>query len=693
MRAKKILIPLLIVLLLLFVALPLALKLLFPEERLRAMIIPKAEEALARPVELGDVSLGLSLKGLTLELRDLTLGADSTGYGLRAFALPELSASLAWRPLLRKEIEVRSLILRGAEIDLRQKPAGEAETAEPPTEEAGTNPAPAFAVAAPDVRLLDTRLRFDMSEAGGGVVSLTFPSMRFASQVKTDGALELDGKLELSELGGALPQGMNAELRADAEFALSLAAEHLHVSRCELGLADLRLTVPGKPSEAPLELSAEALRGDLEFEAPLAALSGPEPDLAALASRLVLKLEALRLEKGEALRVDLPRLEAEGSLTEGALGLELAPLELASPSLPAPLKLKACRLAGDLTALTLEVLNVETGASSVELRGELSGLDTEPRMAMTLHSPRLETSDFLPPTLEEAAVAPKPGDEAPAPLLPPLPEGAVEFRVDRLVHPRTEVTGLHGKLLSGAEGLKLEGLRGGILGGNLSGDMNLTPDTEGVLDCRGKFSVNGARGPDFLAAFSPIKRGVEGVLSSELQFQFLLPPGGKPENLGVDADLDLADAALVNVPLASSLASAAGLPVRDRYDLGRVRQNLKVRGGRVITKDLRLPFEDGEVLMGGSAGLAGDLDFDGGWKLGPATLKRLGPASNLTFLKNAEGAVELDFHVGGTAVKPKVTLDTTAMEARLKEQVKQELEEKGEKLIKQGLDALRKRLK
>lgn len=692
MRAKKILIPLLIVLLLLFVALPIALKLLFPEERLRAMIIPKAEEALARPVELGDVSLGFSLKGLTLELRDLSLGADSTGYGLSGVTLPELSASLAWRPLLRKEIEVRSLSLRGAEIDLRQMPASDEEEAAE-VAAADTNPAPAFAVAAPDVRLADTRLRLDMSATGGGTITLVFPTMRFASAMDAAGALDLTGVLELSELSGALPQGMQTSLRADIEFALGLDAERLRLSKLELDMEELRLTLPGEAPDEPLRLSAASLRGDIEFEAPLAALTGPEPDIAALASRVAMTLEGLNMEQGEAVNVALSRVEAVTNLRSGSFHLELQPLELASPSLPAPLKLEVCRLAGDLAAVTLEALSLSTGASRVEIRGELTGLDAEPAMAMTLHSPHLETDDFLPPDPGETDAAPRAADEAPAPLLPPLPEGVVDFRVDRLVHPRTEITGLHGKLVSGAEGLTLEGLRGGILGGSLSGELALRPDEAGAIDCRGEFAVNGTRAPDFLAAFSPVKRGVEGVLSSDIQFEFTMPPGGEPQGLGVNADLDIADAALVNLPVARALATAAGLATRDRYPLGRVRQNVKVRNGRVITKDLRVPFEDGEVLLGGSAGLAGDLDFDGGWQLGPDTLKRLGPASNLAFLKNETGTVELDFHLGGTAASPRVTLDTSAMEARLKEQVKEELEEKGEELLQQGLDALRNRLK
>ena len=53
----------------------------------------------------------------------------------------------------------------------------------------------------------------------------------------------------------------------------------------------------------------------------------------------------------------------------------------------------------------------------------------------------------------------------------------------------------------------------------------------------------------------------------------------------------------------------------------------------------------------------------------------------------------LDFHLGGTARHPMVTLDTSSLQKRLVKKAEEKLKEEGEELLQQGLDALRKRFK
>jgi hypothetical protein len=650
---KKLLISLAIILLLLALALPLALKLFFPEEKLRAMALPRAEAALQRSIDLEGISLGFGLEGLRLKMRGLSLGPDSLGTGLLKLDLPRLDARLAWGPLLHRELAIRSLRIEGASVELAPVPEAPGEQEVTTTTQATGTRSLAFAVAAPDVQLHDSRLRLHLPDSPEPL-TLDLPLMRFASQLGAEGRLNLDGRIELDGLTGGLPSALDHQGRLRLEF---------------------------------------------ELATPLSAFEGQlDPTLLELKAKLLAEEILLRQTDPQPLSLELPRLEMDLSADGGALALAVSPLELRSSSLPGPLELKACRLTGrtDTGDLTLETLRLIRGESSLEANGRVRGLPATPAMELKLRSSLLDLADFLIPIPE--STGPDQGEaapQAPAPLLPPLPEGVIDFVVEHLRHPRAELSDLRGQILVGTHGLKLEKLTGDLYGGELSGRLDLSPDETDPtdLDLHGEFAVTGSQAPAFLAAFTPIDRGVTGTIGTQLAIDFKLRPGEQPREMDLDADLDLQDGALEGLPYLKALARAAGLPEKERYAVGRVKQNVKVREDRVITRDLRLPFEDGWVELGGSAGLAGDLDFDGRWEPGPATLAKLGQGDLKKWLADAEGKVILDFHLGGTARHPMVTLDTSSLQKRLVKKAEEKLKEEGEELLQQGLDALRKRFK
>ncbi len=650
---KKLLISLAIVLFVLFLALPLALKLFFPEEKLRAMALPRAEAALQRSIELEEISLGFGLDGLSLKMRGLSLGPDSLGTGLAKLDLPRLDARLAWGPLLRRELALRSLQLEDAEIELIPIPK-DPDLPEPRAAAPGSGAeGMAFAVAAPDVQLRNSRVRLHLPDSPE-VLSLNLPLMRFASLLSAEGQLDLAGRIELDGITGGLPATMDqsGRLRLDFELAAPLSA------------------FEGKLDPALLDLEATLVADDLR-------LSRTEP---------------------QPLSLNLPKLELALNAADAKLAIEVSPLEVSSSSLPGPLKLEACRLTGAMTTgdLTLETLKLSRGDSRIEASGRVQGLPATPAMELDLHSSLIDLADFLPPASAQAKSGEgDSGSPAATPLLPPLPEGIIEFVVERLLHPRAELSDLRGRVLVGAQGLSIEDLKGDLYGGKLNGRLDLIPDEDEPtqLDVRAEIAVNGSRAPAFLAAFTPIDRGVEGEMSSQLDIAFRLLPGETLQEMNLDADLDLQDGALQGLPHLKALARAAGLPEKERYAIGRVRQNVKVQDDRVTARDLRLPFEDGWIELGGSAGLAGDLDFDGHWEPGPATLAKLGQGDLMKWLADAEGKVILDFHLGGTARHPAVTLDTSTLQKRLVKEAEKKLKEEGEGLLQQGLDALRKRLK
>lgn len=121
----KLLLKILAALLAVFVAIiavsPLIIKIYFPPEKIRALLVSNAEQSLNRKLRLGDVSFnllkGLTLKGLAIsEAPDFSAGtfgaADS--FGLR----------IQWLPLLHKKIVIDKISIEGLKLNIAKGPDG-----------------------------------------------------------------------------------------------------------------------------------------------------------------------------------------------------------------------------------------------------------------------------------------------------------------------------------------------------------------------------------------------------------------------------------------------------------------------------------------------------------------------------------------------------------------------------------------
>jgi len=785
--AKKVLIGVAALLLLLVVAAPLVLKAMFPEPKLRAMVLPKAQAALGRTVGCDHIGLGLGLRGLTLELENLQLGADSTGYGLRRLDLPRLQARLALGPLLKRQIAIRTLIFVEPGAELLLPPAGSAtKAAKAAAGEAASTAA--VAVAAPDLRLERARVHLVREGKDGLDLEARIATGRFASTLEPGGKLDLTGSLERVALSGRLADGRTVAGQAKLDLDLGVDSGILTLRRSALEVADLALG----GEQDTLRIRVAKLRAEGSGSAPLSALQATPPNYAtpgmALSGRV--KAEGIAIDQrvpaplalaipsaegpwalGEATqgtfaltgvaiaagsldmkpptggsvtgelpagRLDLslvpgptsteiPRLalalegytirsqpaagppvtlrgegatlagtasipSQRGRLPKAQLDIAVGPLTIEGESLAKPIRLDNIRLAGALESLALSGLRLRAGGSELTASGTIAGAPKAPRFALTAQSAQIDVADFVVPAKAKPAAAAggATGAASVPPVLIPIP-GRLDFRVDRLVTEAAAVTGLSGRVEAEASGLRVEDVKGTLHGGSLAGNFAMAPRADGAFDCRGAFTVARVQAPAFLAALTPIKRGIEGSLSSESDFSFVLRPGEKPQGLAAKSGVDLADGALVGLPFLRSLAQLAGLPNKDRYGIGRLQHLFELKQDRVLARDLRLPFEDGWITATGSAGLDGTLDFTGRWELGASTLARVGAGSTLALLKNAKGKVELSFLVKGNAKEPAITLDTKSLEAQLSAQARQQLQEKGSDLLQKGLDALKKK--
>jgi AsmA protein len=92
-------------------------------ERVKGPIIARLEAALQRQVDVGTVRLQI-LSGLGLGLEDLTI-YNAPGWQQPHFIKADtLSVKVAWWPLLRRQIEIRKILLRDGEIVIERNAQG-----------------------------------------------------------------------------------------------------------------------------------------------------------------------------------------------------------------------------------------------------------------------------------------------------------------------------------------------------------------------------------------------------------------------------------------------------------------------------------------------------------------------------------------------------------------------------------------
>src|SRR5688500_8188939 len=107
-KLLKVFLALIVLVVLLVGALLVAVRVFFPPEKVKALVLEHLSQRLHREVRLGQVSVGL-ISGLSLSNLDVSerpTFAQGTFLSMKRFSL-----HVALRPLLRKQVVVRSVLL------------------------------------------------------------------------------------------------------------------------------------------------------------------------------------------------------------------------------------------------------------------------------------------------------------------------------------------------------------------------------------------------------------------------------------------------------------------------------------------------------------------------------------------------------------------------------------------------------
>ncbi|HXI02045.1 MAG TPA: AsmA-like C-terminal region-containing protein, partial [Candidatus Saccharimonadales bacterium] len=131
--------------------------------------------------------------------------------------------------------------------------------------------------------------------------------------------------------------------------------------------------------------------------------------------------------------------------------------------------------------------------------------------------------------------------------------------------------------------------------------------------------------------------------------------------------------------LAKALETAGGKGVgEEQTPFSFLGGSFDIRGGKARTQDLRL--ESTDLTMKGEGKLDMDLgvDLDLDSRLSPeASAAMVAQRENLRFLEDNKERIRLDLHMGGTLIKPVVTVDPETIRRVLKNAAKERLKEGG----------------
>jgi hypothetical protein len=289
-----------------------ALKVLFPPEKLRAMIVPRIEEKVGSEVTLSDVRLRVFPR-IAVRLDDFAI-ANPPGYSAEpALRLDALELQVALWPLLRKQVELGRVRLLGPEIryevladgtsnlSLLGPPEDTAVAGAGEAEGAPAAPAAAGAFVVSDLALSDGTVYYADARSGR-VARLDLEARLEAERVAgNERAMAGRGTIALSSIrtlvgGAATDTLVLPDLEIEYAMLLDLPGDSLALDEVELAMGEVTAqgggVVRGLLGERSVDMNLET--GEVDVAAFLASLPAemrPQEVAAAGRSRLSLAVQ------------------------------------------------------------------------------------------------------------------------------------------------------------------------------------------------------------------------------------------------------------------------------------------------------------------------------------------------------------------------------------------------------------------
>lgn len=323
-----------------------------------------------------------------------------------------------------------------------------------------------------------------------------------------------------------------------------------------------------------------------------------------------------------------------------------------------------------------------------------SNKSVKPSATVTLRSRQLRTADLMGDENTTSSKTSGAAKASPAGggMLPGFDIDA-DVAIDKLVTEKFTFTNARGAAAIAGGIINLKNFAVNAFNGEIV--------TRGTLDVRDQakrpfnldLDIKGVESNAFLSNFTSFGQYLFGKFSTTTKLQGDLNDtlGLNPKTLLGDGTVQIAEGKLLGFPLTQKLASFTGLDDLKAVNFKEWTNAFSVSNGRFNVKNLNVNTGTTSLLLGGSQGLDGSLDYLLTLKLPESVSERMkiqGVGSELLqFLKDKEGRINLGFQVTGTASEPVLRFDTEAP----KEMARKALEQKGNEAKQKLENELRKK--
>lgn len=249
-------------------------------------------------------------------------------------------------------------------------------------------------------------------------------------------------------------------------------------------------------------------------------------------------------------------------------------------------------------------------------------------------------------------------------------------QLDSVISSKAIFTTVHAKGTIRDGRLKADPVTLDYAGGKGRAVLNSDLRTPGRVRTRVNVSFDGVEAGKALGRLHSLGNLVRGVFTFESHADFESGPGINP--LMTVSATGSASSSMGNVsisPFIASLREAVPFDLSpiERFDFSEWYGNFIVREGRFITEGWKITSPKGEWTIQGSFGFDGTLDYAVNLVIPPAVqqeMKDLGKYRDVVdLIRDREGNLVLDLHLGGIAKSPRVSLDLSKAKSKATDKV------------------------
>jgi hypothetical protein len=438
------------------------------------------------------------------------------------------------------------------------------------------------------------------------------------------------------------------------------ASDQTYKAKAYGGGSGIRLEVEARGSSRPGGVS----RGAIFVRAPAARLNGLVPDAPTWESGDV---ECRALFEVRPPGPPQARWTVTGRGLNGTV-----------PGLPRKVSGFDFKLEGDAVTAAVEQMKLTVGSTTARISGTVTQEKPLGTGTFRIDLDRLVAEEWAPPkgAKPAAAAGAKPSPGPP----PPIPLRALTgiVTIGELRNGGMLVRNLVAPVRYEGGALSVTPIRGEIGAGSIEGDL----DVRSLLASPSytlQLELKKAPVEQVAAGILPFRSPVTGLLNGSIQLSGPGLPGPEAvDSLRGALSGNVVEGSLVPSPALTQIQSLLGLSEKGAVAFQTLSHTLRIDRGRLLVDRVKGDLGIDRFDLAGSMGLDQSLDLGVNLSLAPSRVKGGGAlASFASYARDAEGRIPLEVRVGGTVLKPTVSIKAgKTLEAagqKLRQQLGQEI--------------------